>query len=99
MASEKLNEMIENINQKEPKNPDLILSIVRPLARISGRKEPILRGTLSLTQQARRLRPDDAEIVIEVGEQLRLLGDYNAAIQAFTEASSKDETNVTPLLK
>jgi tetratricopeptide repeat protein 21B len=99
MACQKLQELSTALNQKEPKNPDLYMNIIKPIARICGRRENVLRATLNLAQQARRVRPDDSFILTELGEQFRLLGDLNAAVQAFSEATQKDETNLAPLHK
>ncbi|CAG9315664.1 unnamed protein product [Blepharisma stoltei] len=99
VAVEKLKELHAALVQKEPKNPHLYIEFIKPIARIAGRKQAILEQTLSIAQEARRLKPDSSEVLLELGEQLRLLGDYNAAIQTFTEASQKDEANIQAINK
>lgn len=99
VAVEKLKELHQALVQKEPHNPHLYIEFIKPIARIAGRKQLILERTLAIAQEARRLKPDSSEVLLELGEQLRLLGDYNAAIQTFTEASQKDEANIIAINK
>ena len=99
MACDKLNEIGKALAKKEPRNAMLYINITMPIARICGRKDNVLKKCLALTQQARKLSPDNSAVIAEVGHQLMLLADYNGAITTFTEASQKDEGNVDPLYK
>ena len=71
----------------------LYIDIVKPISRIAGRKQVVLELCLAIVQEAKKISNNKAEVLMEVGENLRLLGDYKAAIQVFTEASQTDESN------
>lgn len=92
VAVEKLKELRLALLQKEPKNPLLYIEIIKPITRIAGRKPQILEQCLTIAQEAKKLG-SHSEVLLEVGETLRLLGDYKAAMQVFTEASQLDASN------
>ena len=92
-AQQKLKELVGALMEKEPKNPMLYLEVVKPIVRICGRREFVLKAALGLVQEARRLSPTNDEILCEVGYELLLLGDYTAAMQTFTEASQINPAN------
>ena len=98
-AQQKLKELSSALLEKEPKNPLLYLEVVKPLVRICGRREFVLKTALSLAQEARRLSPQNDEVLCEIGYDLMLLGDYTAGMQTFTEASQLNMSNPEPLYK
>lgn len=93
VACDKLKELKQALQQKEPKNALLYIDIIKPIVRIAGRKQQVLDQCLAIAQEAKRLSPTSSEVLLEAGEILRLLGDCKAAIQVFTEASQQDESN------
>ena len=99
VATDKLKELRLALLQKEPKNPLLYIDIIKPISRIAGRKKPVLELCLAIAQEAKKINNLKSEVLLEVGENLRLLGDYKAAIQVFTEASQQDESNSLAIIK
>ena len=99
LAIDKLKHLHSALVKREPKNAHLYIQVVKPLAQITGRNRKVLQETLSIVQEARKLKSHDVEVLCEVGEQLRYLGDYNAAINSFTEASQLDEGNMQAITK
>ena len=93
VAVDKLKELKSALQQKEPKNAQLYIDVIKPIVRISGRKQPVLDVCLVIAQEAKKISPKNAHVLLEVGEILRLLGDYKAAIQVFNEATQLDEEN------
>ena len=93
VAIDKLKELRTSLLAKEPKNPLLYIEIIKPICRIAGRKQAVLEVCLSIAQEAKKISNGNSIVLLEVGEILRLLGDYKAAIQIFTEASQQDESN------
>lgn len=93
VAVDKLKELKTALMQKEPKNSQLYIETIKPIVRISGRKQQVLEICLVIAQEAKKVDPKNSNVLLEVGEILRLLGDYKAAIQVFTEASEIDEGN------
>lgn len=93
VAVDKLKELKSALQQKEPKNAQLYIDIIKPIVRISGRKQQVLDVCLMIAQEAKKISPKNAHVLLEVGEILRLLGDYKAAIQVFNEATQLDEEN------
>jgi len=99
LAVEKIEELSRALTEKEPKNAKLYLDIVKPFVRICGRREEVLRALLGITQAAKRLEPEDSEILTELGFQLSLLNDFNASLQTLNEATAKDPSNLEALYK
>lgn len=99
LSCEKIEELNKALTEKEPRNAKLYLDIVRPFVRICGRREEVLRALLGITQAAKRLEPEDSEILTELGFQLSLLNDFNAALQTLNDATSKDPSNLDALYK
>lgn len=93
VAVDKLKELKSALLQREPKNSQLYIEIIKPIVRICGRKQAVLDICLVIAQEAKKINPKNSNVLLEVGEILRLLGDYKAAIQVFTEASEIDEGN------
>jgi tetratricopeptide repeat protein 21B len=93
VAVEKLKDLKSALQQKEPKNAKLYIDIIKPIVRISGRKHQVLEVCLMIAQEAKKISPNNSQVLLEVGEILRLLGDFKAAIQTFNEATQLEEDN------
>ena len=93
-ASEKISKLLESVDRHEPKNAELYYHIARPLARLSGRKPPVLNATLDLIGRARKLAPMDSKYVTESAHERVLLGDLRQANEEFKQGASLDDANV-----
>lgn len=96
-AQQKLKELVSALLEKEPKNPLLYLEVVKPIVRICGRRDFVLKAALGLVQEAKRQNPTNDDILCEIGYELVLLGDYTAGMQTFNEALQINATNPEPL--
>lgn len=58
--------------------------VVRSCARLAGRGGVlVLQKTMAIIERARRLNPRESAFVVELADQLFLLGDYKAALATY----------------
>jgi tetratricopeptide repeat protein 21B len=65
---EKLEELINAIDEREEKNTGLMLHISQLFSRVSGRSMRVLQCTMGLLAKARRLMPLSADLVLEMAQ-------------------------------
>mmetsp|Transcript_138949 Transcript_138949/g.443691 ORF Transcript_138949/g.443691 Transcript_138949/m.443691 type:complete len:1347 (-) Transcript_138949:215-4255(-) len=96
-AAEKLQELVQAINQLEPKNNELVLSCAQLFSRLAGRHKAILNITSSMVKRASDSCPEQAKYLTELGYQQMLQGELQKAEHTFHEAVARDETDVRAL--
>lgn len=97
---ERMTDLENALIQREPKNSHLFYFYSKVLARVCGRRQMVLQKSLRLLERADKLtQSSDADIVCELGYQLSLLGDYQAAFKTYQQAAALDTTgnNMEPL--
>lgn len=98
LVLEKMNDLMEAMRVQEPKNAELYYNLSKLFARFCGRKEVILKKTLSMLDIAIGLQPENSFFHAEIGYQKQLLGDFANAYLTYQKATTLDETNMTPLI-
>lgn len=86
-VSQRISDLIAAIEQNEPRNARLFHVNAQLIARLAGRKKPILQQSIKLCQRAVSAEPQNAVFIAELAHQLTLLEQYDAALQQFDEAS------------
>ena len=69
LVCEKMNELLEAMKVQESKNAELYYNLARLFARFCGRKEEVLKKTMSMLETAISLQPENAAFMAEVGYQ------------------------------
>ena len=85
------------LDKEEPKNHKLYHQAASILSRCSGGDPQLVRASMELADKAVRLKPEAAAYHAEVGYHQQLLGDYELALQKFSEARDLDDLNMAPL--
>lgn len=85
------------IAKKEPKNSEILLSIVQPIARLAIGKNSILEQCRKMMQNAAVISPDSSDCHSELGYIYFLLGDYTASAKSLSTATSLDPHNIKAL--
>lgn len=69
----------------------LVWQVVRSCARLAGRGGVlVLQKTMAFLERARRLNPKESAFVVELADQLFLLGDYKAALATYKYVKSAE---------
>lgn len=93
MGLQRLEELCDIMESVEPRNPGLLCRISSLIARLSASNTDILGITRDLMKKACKLAPESSEYLIEHGFQLQLLGEYQEAINLYTQAGQFDDMN------
>jgi len=93
LALSSLQQLCDSVERFEPENTELVVSIAKPVARLAGRSEEILRKTLRLLERAKRKNPERSDLVTEYAYQLLMMNKYETAFTAYEQASQLDESN------
>jgi tetratricopeptide repeat protein 21B len=96
-TSRRLAELVEVINDDEPKNARLFYETSALFARFSFRSGPILNICQQLLKKAVELEPSNAEYMTEMGYQHLLQGSTDEANRAYKAATNLDEANMQAL--
>eukprot|EP00443_Scrippsiella_acuminata_P048484 CAMPEP_0115266888 /NCGR_PEP_ID=MMETSP0270-20121206/51703_1 /TAXON_ID=71861 /ORGANISM="Scrippsiella trochoidea, Strain CCMP3099" /LENGTH=1292 /DNA_ID=CAMNT_0002683005 /DNA_START=234 /DNA_END=4112 /DNA_ORIENTATION=- len=96
-AAEKLQELVQAIQQLEPNNHELVMSCAQLFSRLAGRHKAILNITSAMTKRAADACPGQAKYFTELGYQQMLQGELTKAEATFHEAVARDETDVRAL--
>lgn len=94
---EKLDELISAIKQSEAYNAELFYNMSRLFSRYCGRKELVIQKTIQMLEEAISLAPENVDYHSELAHQKCLIGEYSEAYRIYTQASTFDDTNQTPL--
>lgn len=96
-VQEKLDELIAAIKQNESMNSELFYNMSRLFSRYCGRKEAVIQKTLQMLEEAVALQPENADFHSEMAYQKCMLGEFSEAYKIYTQATTFDQTNQTPL--
>ncbi|KXJ11499.1 tetratricopeptide repeat protein 21B [Exaiptasia diaphana] len=96
-VSDKVVELIQIIDRCEPRNPALYHDISRGISRLCGRNNLVLQQTHTMMERAKSLSPNNAEFLIEIGNQLIFQVHIKEATKTFRTAMKLDETSVPAL--
>lgn len=94
---EKLKSLNYAIEKTEPKNADILFECARLFSRISGRHPDVLLITFNFCERARKLKPLDADLAVELAEENLMINNVKEAYSLFQEAVSLDETKIEAL--
>ena len=94
---EKFDELIAAMKAREGRNADYMYNIARLFARFCGRRNTIIQKTLQILDLPIGQQPENAVYLTEQGFQRCMIGDFQAAHQAYQQAASYDETFLQPL--
>ena len=94
---EKFDELIAAMKAREGRNADYMYNIARLFARFCGRRTTVIQKTLQILDLPIGQQPENAVYLTEQGFQRCMIGDFQAAHQAYQQAASYDETFLQPL--
>mmetsp|Transcript_8068 Transcript_8068/g.19162 ORF Transcript_8068/g.19162 Transcript_8068/m.19162 type:complete len:1324 (+) Transcript_8068:208-4179(+) len=94
---DQLMRLIRSMDKYEPGNGLLYCNTAKLFARLSGRKQDVLRHTTGLLEKALRLEQDSSVFHTEMGYQQTLMGNLQAAMDSYQRGSQLDDTNVMAL--
>jgi tetratricopeptide repeat protein 21B len=83
LVEEKITDLMRSFQMNEPKNAELYYKYSKLFARISGRKEEVVRRTMEMVDRACSLQPDNSEYTTELAYQKNLIGDYQGAFSIY----------------
>ena len=79
------------MERREPRNAFLFLETSRDAARVGGGDGAVLGSCGRLLDKARRLKPEDTDVLCESAYQARLVGKYGDAIELYAAAATAAE--------
>ncbi|CAN0498283.1 unnamed protein product, partial [Phaeothamnion confervicola] len=94
---DRLRQLGAAMERREARNAPLFCEVPRALARTCGREMDVLQLCIGLLEHARRLAPDAATCLRELGDLEALAGNYAAAAGAYQRAARADETDPAAL--
>ncbi|KAH9601843.1 hypothetical protein LSM04_008529 [Trypanosoma melophagium] len=97
-AAAQLPRLLEAVQEKEPKNAQLLFEYAQCFSRLGGSHLPLLSVTMQFAEAAHRMSPHKGDYLAEVGYQQMLRGDYKAATATFKKASSTPDSSISALL-
>ena len=95
--SGRIAKLVQALEKREPKNAGLFYEVARPLARLAGRRDFVLKHTVAMLEKAVVLDGRNSAVLTELGYQRMLVGDIEGAKQAYREAMAVDESNIAAL--
>lgn len=94
---ERLKTLSFAIDKTEPKNSDILFECAKLFSRICGRNPEILQITFGFLERARKIKPLDADLAVELAEENLMINNTKEAYNLFQEAASLDETKMEAL--
>uniref|UniRef100_S4RS46 Tetratricopeptide repeat domain 21B n=1 Tax=Petromyzon marinus TaxID=7757 RepID=S4RS46_PETMA len=98
VAAARIGDLINALDRFEPSNPGLCHRLALVFSRVSGRNKLVLQQTYALVERAFHITPHDAEIAIELGNQLVMQRNFQEAMKHYRHGMSLDETSITALM-
>ncbi|KAL1513227.1 hypothetical protein ABEB36_002663 [Hypothenemus hampei] len=86
-----IKKLSDYLKKFEPKNVVLLLKLGKLYSRLCNRKEDVLKETMNLIEIAIQNNIDNAELIVELGNQNILLGRTKEAVRLFKSATKIDE--------
>ncbi|KAM7315036.1 tetratricopeptide repeat protein 21B isoform X2 [Ixodes scapularis] len=96
-GSDRLSELLINLEKVEPKNGGLYHKIAQLLSRTCSRQDTILQHTYMIAEKACSLEPSNADYMSELGYQRILQGKLKDAAKHYRAALKMDEASITAL--
>ncbi|CAN7998156.1 unnamed protein product [Ixodes hexagonus] len=96
-GSDRLSELLPNLEKVEPKNGNLYHRIAMLLSRTCSRQDTILQHTFVIAERACSLEPSNADYMAELGYQRILQGKLKDAAKYYRAALKVDEASITAL--
>lgn len=97
-VAHKLTELIQMLENLEPKNAVLYIETAQLFSRLCGRSSSVLQCTYSLVEKATALESSDVTYVTELGYQCLLQGNIKEAMKYYRNATKLDESSVDALI-
>ncbi|XP_058478817.1 tetratricopeptide repeat protein 21B [Solea solea] len=92
-----LSNLISNLDNVEPHNPELFYRMSLAFTRVCGRNEKVIEQTFRMVERAFSITSRDSDLATELGYQMVLQGRIKEAMKWYKTAMTLDETSVSAL--
>ena len=97
VAANRLAELLEALDRREPHNAELYISVASTAASMSGNDHGILQLCMTMIERAISLQPDQSIAVVHQAKLQLLMGDMGMAMATNRRAAAVDQTSVLAL--